>query len=63
MSKLEAALAKAEQDRKDAEELARMSEQECAKLAGEAKSARDTIPGHILRMIRKELEDGIDQEG
>lgn len=27
------------------------------------KSARDTIPGHILRMIRKELEDGIEQEG
>jgi len=26
------------------------------------KSARDTIPGHILRMIRKELEDGIEQE-
>jgi hypothetical protein len=24
--------------------------------------ARDTIPGHILRMIRKELEDGIDEE-
>jgi hypothetical protein len=27
------------------------------------KAARDTIAGHILRMIRKELEDGIDQEG
>ena len=27
------------------------------------KSARDTSPGHILRMIRKELEDGIDKEG
>jgi len=27
------------------------------------KSASDTIPGHILRMIRKELEDGIEQEG
>ena len=25
------------------------------------KSERDTIPGHILRMIRKEIEDGIDQ--
>jgi len=25
------------------------------------KSARDTIPGHILRMIRQEIEDGIDQ--
>ncbi len=25
--------------------------------------ARDTIPGHILRMIRKELEDAIDEEG
>lgn len=24
------------------------------------KAARDTIPGHILRMIRKEIEDGID---
>jgi dephospho-CoA kinase len=24
------------------------------------KSVRDTIPGHILRMIRKELEDGFD---
>ena len=24
--------------------------------------ARDTILGHILRMIRKELEDGIDEE-
>ena len=27
------------------------------------KSARDAIPGHVLRMIRKELEDGIDEEG
>ena len=27
------------------------------------KSERDTIPGHILRMIRKEIEDGIDQAG
>ena len=27
------------------------------------KSVRDTIPGHILRMIRKELEDGFDQDG
>ena len=27
------------------------------------KSARDTSPGHNLRMIRKELEDGINQEG
>jgi hypothetical protein len=27
------------------------------------KSARDAIPGHILRMIRKELEDGIEQKG
>jgi hypothetical protein len=26
------------------------------------KSALDTIPGHILRMIRKELEDGIDRQ-
>ena len=25
------------------------------------KSTRDTIPGHILRMIRQEIEDGIDQ--
>jgi hypothetical protein len=25
------------------------------------KSERDTIPGHILRMIRQEIEDGIDQ--
>ena len=27
------------------------------------KSDRDTIPGHILRMVRKEIEDGIDQAG
>lgn len=27
------------------------------------KSVRDTIPGHVLRMIRKELEDGFDQDG
>ena len=27
------------------------------------KSARDMIPGYILRMIRKELEDDIEQEG
>jgi hypothetical protein len=27
------------------------------------KSGRDTIPGHLLRMIRKEIEDGIDQAG
>ncbi len=24
------------------------------------KAERDTIPGHILRLIRKEIEDGID---
>lgn len=27
------------------------------------KSARDAIHGHVLRTIRKELEDGIEQEG
>jgi hypothetical protein len=26
-------------------------------------ATRDTIPGHILRMTRKELEDGLDQDG
>jgi hypothetical protein len=26
-------------------------------------ATRDTMPGHILRMIRKELEDGFDQDG
>jgi hypothetical protein len=26
------------------------------------KSTRESIPGHILRMIRKEIEDGIDEK-
>jgi hypothetical protein len=41
----------------------RLAARELCMLLVYPKSVRDTIPGHILRMIRKELEDGFDQDG
>lgn len=39
----------------------RLAAGELCMLLVHPKSERGTIPGHILRMIRQEIEDGIDQ--
>jgi|GEM_PF-1467250 len=53
VASLEAALKKAESERSDAEELARMAEQECTRIAGEAKTAREAMQHEHARALEK----------
>ena len=50
---LEAALKKAESERNDAEELARMAEQECTRIISEAKSAREAMQHEHARALEQ----------